>query len=119
MRGHRQWVWSSGVLYIHGVDFYHNRVDILASGRFFSTESILQTIKSNVAQIESIIITIEPILSRIESVCLTESILRTVESNVAQIESILETHTFLESTILKQTACHIKILQSSKSKQTQ
>ena len=27
-------------------------------------------------------------------------------------------NTFLESTILKQTACHIKILQSSKSKQT-
>ena len=89
MRGHRQWVWSSGVLYIHGVDFYHNRVDILASGRFFSTESILQTIKSNVAQIESIIITIEPILSRIESFFSTESILRTVKSNITQIESIL------------------------------
>ena len=60
----------------------------MALGRLFLTRSILQT---NVAQIESIIITIEPILSRIESVFLTESILRTVESNVAQIESILIT----------------------------
>ena len=51
---------------VHGVDFYHNRVDVLASGWFFSTKSILQTIESNVAQIESIIITIEQILSRIE-----------------------------------------------------
>ena len=72
--------------FIDLVDFANNQVDILASGRLFLTRSILQT---NVAQIESIIITIEPILSRIESVFLTESNLRTVESNVAQIESIL------------------------------
>ena len=95
--------------FIDLVDFANNQVDILASGRLFLTRSILQT---NVAQIESIIITIEPILSRIESVFFNrvEFADSRVERGANRVDSGDAHNTFLESTILKQMACHKKVL---------
>ena len=47
----------------HGVDFYHNQVDILASGRFFGPSRFCRQLTWTWHKIESIVITIEPILS--------------------------------------------------------
>ena len=76
---------------------------------FLSTESILRTVESNVTQIESILITMESILSRIESffffnrVDFADS---RVERGANRVDSGDAHNTFLESTILKQTACY-------------
>ena len=92
----------------------HNRVDGFASSRFFLTESIVLTIKSNVAQIELIFITIESILSTIESVSSIESVYHDrvdscrnrVDSEHNRVDSGAAHNTIFGSTILKQTACH-------------